>query len=50
MDADLAIVRTVLMQPRVDIQIELGAGDATGHAWGCELTDEYVRINADYTT
>ena len=49
-DADLDTVRTVLLQPRVDIQADLGAGDAAGHAWGCELTDEYVHINADYTT
>jgi len=49
-DADLDIVRTALLQPRVDIQADLGAGDASGHAWGCELTDEYVHINADYTT
>jgi glutamate N-acetyltransferase/amino-acid N-acetyltransferase len=30
--------------------VSLGAGDARGHAWGCELTPEYVHINADYTT
>src|SRR5207302_6663277 len=36
-DADLDIVRTALLQPRVDIQADLGAGDASGHAWGCEL-------------
>lgn len=30
-----------------------GSGQAGGHAatvWGCDLTDGYVRINADYTT
>ena len=21
-----------------------------GQAWGCDLSDQYVRINADYTT
>lgn len=49
-EADLDVVRRVLLQPRVDIQVDLGAGDSSGHAWGCELTDEYVHINADYTT
>jgi glutamate N-acetyltransferase/amino-acid N-acetyltransferase len=49
-DADLDAVSTALRQPRVDIAIELGAGDGEGHAWGCDLTAGYVRINADYTT
>jgi len=26
----------------------MGKGSAT--AWGCDLSDQYVRINADYTT
>jgi glutamate N-acetyltransferase/amino-acid N-acetyltransferase len=47
---DLAAVRRVFAQPRIDIAIDLGAGEAGGHAWGCDLTDGYVRINADYTT
>jgi glutamate N-acetyltransferase/amino-acid N-acetyltransferase len=25
-------------------------GTATATVWGCDLTDGYVRINADYTT
>ena len=43
-------IRTALAQPRVDIVIDLGAGDGSGHAWGCDLSADYVRINADYTT
>ena len=39
-----------LSHPRLDIDIDLGAGDGTGHAWGCDLSEGYVRINADYTT
>ncbi len=49
-DCDLDAVRRALSQPRVDIAVSLGAGDASGHAWGCELSPEYVHINADYTT
>ena len=49
-DCDLNAVRRALSQTRVDIGISLGAGDARGHAWGCELSPEYVHINADYTT
>lgn len=33
---------------RLSADLGLGAGSAT--AWGCDLTEEYVRINADYTT
>jgi glutamate N-acetyltransferase/amino-acid N-acetyltransferase len=43
-------IRVALSHPRLDIDIDLGAGDATGHAWGCDLSADYVRINADYTT
>jgi glutamate N-acetyltransferase/amino-acid N-acetyltransferase len=34
----------------VEIDITLGTGLATATVWGCDLTAEYVRINADYTT
>ncbi|MEY2959760.1 MAG: glutamate N-acetyltransferase/amino-acid acetyltransferase [Actinomycetota bacterium] len=34
----------------VTIQVSLHTGDATATVWGCDLTDGYVRINADYTT
>jgi glutamate N-acetyltransferase/amino-acid N-acetyltransferase len=34
----------------VQIRLVVGAGAAAGVAWGCDLSDQYVRINADYTT
>lgn len=34
----------------VHIGIDLGLGVHRAIAWGCDLTDEYVHINADYTT
>jgi glutamate N-acetyltransferase / amino-acid N-acetyltransferase len=34
----------------VQIRLVLGAGAGAGVAWGCDLSDQYVRINADYTT
>jgi glutamate N-acetyltransferase/amino-acid N-acetyltransferase len=30
------------------VSLDTGAAEAT--VWGCDLTDGYVRINADYTT
>jgi glutamate N-acetyltransferase / amino-acid N-acetyltransferase len=47
---DAERIRIALSHPRVDIAIDLGAGDGAGHAWGCDLSAEYVHINADYTT
>ena len=34
----------------VRIHVSLQIGQATSTVWGCDLTDGYVRINADYTT
>ena len=34
----------------VRIRIDLGQGQAEATAWGCDLTEEYVRFNADYVT
>ena len=40
----------VLRSETVQIRIQLGDGPGNGLAWGCDLSDQYVRINADYTT
>ncbi len=32
------------------IRVAVGSGPGAGVAWGCDLSDQYVRINADYTT
>ena len=40
----------VLREDRVSIRLRLGSGPGTGVGWGCDLSDQYVRINADYTT
>jgi glutamate N-acetyltransferase/amino-acid N-acetyltransferase len=32
----------------IDVDLAIADGEAT--VWGCDLTDGYVRINADYTT
>jgi glutamate N-acetyltransferase / amino-acid N-acetyltransferase len=37
-------------EPEVRIRVDLGMGRAAAVAWGCDLTEEYVRINAEYTT
>ncbi|HEV3406908.1 MAG TPA: bifunctional glutamate N-acetyltransferase/amino-acid acetyltransferase ArgJ, partial [Candidatus Dormibacteraeota bacterium] len=49
-DVDLAAVRQAFEQPEIEIVATLGLGDGNAEAWGCDLSEEYVRINADYTT
>lgn len=34
----------------VQIRLVVGDGPSQAKAWGCDLSDQYVRINADYTT
>jgi glutamate N-acetyltransferase/amino-acid N-acetyltransferase len=47
---DGGAVRALFEQPDIAIDLDLGLGDATSRAWGSDLSAEYVRINADYTT
>ncbi len=42
--------KAALAGPEVTISADLGVGPASAIAWGCDLTEEYVRINAEYTT
>jgi glutamate N-acetyltransferase/amino-acid N-acetyltransferase len=39
-----------LQDDTVAIRLQLGEGTGEGVAWGCDLSAQYVRINADYTT
>lgn len=38
----------VLQEKQVTITADLGVGQYTATAWGCDLTYDYVKINADY--
>lgn len=38
----------ILSQPEVKVTADIGEGDAQAAAWGCDLTHEYININADY--
>lgn len=39
-----------LKSDTVAIAISIGSGSGTGTAWGCDLSYDYVKINAEYTT
>ncbi|MBH5338779.1 bifunctional glutamate N-acetyltransferase/amino-acid acetyltransferase ArgJ [Streptomyces pactum] len=40
----------IMRQDEVDIVITLGIGEARATVYGCDLSADYIRINADYTT
>ncbi len=42
--------KEILLESEIYIKIDLKSGDATAHAWGCDLTYDYVKINGDYRT
>ena len=39
-----------LIDDLISIRVKVGKGKGSATAWGCDLSDQYVRINADYTT
>ena len=45
-DEELAVA--VLSEEAVTVRCEMHEGEATATAWGCDLTYDYVKINADY--
>ncbi len=47
---DEAAAHAVMLQPEYTITLDLGEGDAVTRFLTCDLTAEYVRINADYST
>jgi len=49
-NVDLSAVRRAFEQPEIEIVATLGLAGGRAEAWGCDLSEEYVRINADYTT
>jgi glutamate N-acetyltransferase/amino-acid N-acetyltransferase len=50
LEVDLETVRQAFEEPEIEIRAELGLGPGSAEAWGCDLSAEYVRINAEYTT
>ena len=38
----------ILSAPEVSVIVDMKRGDAEAAAWGCDLTYDYVKINADY--
>ena len=38
----------ILSEPEVTVFVDMKMGNETASAWGCDLTYDYVKINADY--
>ena len=38
----------ILSEPEVTVLVDMKDGDFEAAAWGCDLTYDYVKINADY--
>ena len=38
----------VMLQSEIAVRVELGRGSATDTVWTCDLSHDYVSINADY--
>lgn len=47
---DTSEAKAALDSEKVSICLHLHQGDATATAWGCDLTYDYVKINASYRT
>jgi glutamate N-acetyltransferase/amino-acid N-acetyltransferase len=50
LEVDLDQVAAAFRKPEIEIDVHLGLGEGESEAWGCDLSEEYVRINAEYTT
>ena len=48
LDEDLA--KKILSESAIEILVQCQDGKASGTAWGCDLTYDYVKINGDYRT
>ena len=49
-ELDYKAISKAMDAPEVKLKADLGLGEHSAKAWGCDLTAEYVSINADYTT
>jgi acetylglutamate kinase len=47
---DAVALRARMREPHVSIDVRLAEGSAQAVAWGCDLSYDYVKINADYTS
>ncbi len=49
-EGKLEALKSIMAGEKIVIEVALGLGDHGAVAWGCDLTYDYVKINAMYTT
>ena len=42
------VATKILSEPEITATADIKMGDYSATAWGCDLTHEYININADY--
>ncbi|MGZ6142110.1 MAG: bifunctional glutamate N-acetyltransferase/amino-acid acetyltransferase ArgJ [Myxococcales bacterium] len=47
---DASVLKARMREPECKVHVDLRRGSGTGEAWGCDLSYDYVKINADYTS
>ena len=47
---DRTAARAAMDGPELLVRLDLGLGEGTGEAFGCDLTEQYVIENSEYTT
>jgi acetylglutamate kinase len=47
---DAQVLKARMREPEVRVEVHLTDGEASAVAWGCDLSYDYVKINADYTS
>lgn len=49
-EGKLEELKSIMESKEIIIEVDLGIGNCKAIAWGCDLTYDYVKINAMYTT
>ena len=49
-DGVLDLAKEIMKGDSIIINIDLALGEARARGFGCDLTHEYVNVNANYTT
>jgi glutamate N-acetyltransferase/amino-acid N-acetyltransferase len=49
-DWDPASAASILADPEITMRLDLGLGQASATVWTCDLTHDYISINANYRT
>ena len=49
-NASRKLLLSIFKKKEIEITIDLKSGNKSGRVWTCDLTEEYIKINAEYET